>query len=71
MSSDWNFPLKIHSEQKDVLTNYKEEKPKPNVSMSKKFMSCTVSEGQRKWTDLWRIQNRGKTVQKYTTQLVI
>lgn len=48
MSSDWNFPLKIHSEQKDVLTNYKEEKPKPNVSMSKKFMSCTVSEGQRK-----------------------
>lgn len=42
MSSDWNFPLKIYSEQKDILTNYKEEKPKPNVSMSEKKNSCHV-----------------------------
>lgn len=42
MSRDCNFPLKIHSEQEDILTNYKEQKPKLSVSMPEKKNSCHV-----------------------------
>lgn len=42
LSRHWNFPLKVHCEQKDILTNYKKQKPKPNVSMSEDKNSCHV-----------------------------
>lgn len=42
MSRDCNFPLKIHSEQEDIPTNYKEQKPKPSVSMQEKKNSSHV-----------------------------
>lgn len=42
MSSDGNFFLKVYSEQKDILPTYKEQKPKPSVSTSKKKNPCHV-----------------------------
>lgn len=42
IARDSKFHLKIHSEQKDILTNSKEWRPKPSVSMPEKKNSCHV-----------------------------